>query len=149
MQTTDFPIVFQHLPKIHQNFLGAFALDLIPKSIKPLQSLIFNLDKSHEKGSHWLALICIGPNKYEIFDSLGTSVEKLSHLLKIPPDSILCNEIPVQLESTNSCGLFTAYFLIHRYMNFDYTLLDLISEIFDSNKDYNEYLVADFFKQLS
>lgn len=149
MQTNDFAVVFKQLPKISPNFLGAFALDLIPKNLKPLQSLIFNLDKSYEKGSHWVALLCLSPEQYEIFDSLGTSKEKLADLLQIPIDYISCNEVPVQLDSTNSCGLFTAYFLIHRYMNLDYLLLELLSEIFDSNKDYNEYLVADFFKQLA
>lgn len=148
MQTTDFSIVFKSLPKIQNSFLGAYALDLIPQNIKPLDSLIFNLDKSGQSGSHWLALICVEPKKYEIFDSLGNSVDKLANLLNLPPEQIICNEIPVQLESTNSCGLFSAYFLIHRYMNFDLLLSDLISDIFDTNKDYNEYIVANFFRDL-
>lgn len=148
MQTTDFDIVFKSLPKIQNLFLGAFALDLVPQNLKPLDSLIFNLDTSDKKGSHWLALICTEPQKYEIFDSLGTSVEKLARLLNISPEQIICNENSVQLENTNSCGLFGSYFLIHRYMNFDISMSDLISEIFDTNKNYNEYLVADFFKSL-
>lgn len=148
MQTTDFPVVFQTLPKIAKSFLGAFPLDLVPKNLKPLDSLIFNLDTSSQEGSHWLALLCVAPEKFEVFDSLGNTVENVANLLQVPLHFIECNENSVQLPTTNSCGLFGSYFLIHRYMNFDMPFLDLIFDIFDSNKDYNEYVVAEFFKQL-
>lgn len=148
MQTTDFRTVFEPFPKVAQKFKGAFPCDLIPTNLLPLECFIFNLDSSKEKGSHWLACICISPEMFEIFDSLGGGVQKLSSLLNIPAEKITCNTESFQLPFTNSCGLFATYFIVHRLMNLDLSLHDLLTEIFDSNKDYNEVLVADFFKHL-
>lgn len=148
MQTSDFNVVFQRLPHVHRKFLGAFALDLIPANLKINDCLIFNLDKSYQRGSHWLGLLCSGPGFYEIFDSQGNSVENLSKILNVPIENITLNHNAVQLPTTNSCGLFAAYFLIHRLMNLDYDFSELLDEIFDTNKNYNEYLVADFFNNL-
>lgn len=150
MQTSDFKIIFSCLPKVKQQFLGAYALDQIPddKHFKINHSIIFNLDKADQIGSHWLALVRLSQKDFDLFDSQGVKFENLKPFLKFKNASFNFNSEAFQMSSTNSCGLFASYFIIHRLMNLDLNMQELLSEIFESNKEDNEKKVAKFFRKL-
>lgn len=64
-----------------EKFKGVYPLDKIPKKIKNGQTLIFNLDKSNQSGSHWMALFKIN-NKNYVYDSFGRKSKELNVPLK-------------------------------------------------------------------
>ena len=52
-------------------FIGCFASDKIPQEIRKYPcSMVVNLEKSSQSGSHWIAFFIINPEKIFIFDSL-------------------------------------------------------------------------------
>ena len=63
-----------------KNYKGCFSLDNIP-NLKNNQCCIFNLDKSHEPGSHWMGLYKSGKHNI-IYDSFGRKSKKLNVPLK-------------------------------------------------------------------
>ena len=62
--------------KILKNFLGCFPSDLQPKTRKENFSIVFNLSKHDEEGTHFVAIYT---NKTELiyFDSFGKPMENV------------------------------------------------------------------------
>ena len=75
------------------------------------KSLIFNLQNSNKKGSHWIALSRKN-NKIFIFDSFG-----VAHIPKNIYDiykkfNIITNIYRIQHINSNLCGLFCVLFCL-------------------------------------
>ena len=111
---------------IGSSFYGVFPCDAYPIIKKKNFSIIFNLSKHDEVGSHFIALIKNEKNIY-YFDSFGKKC-KNSYILKFMKKfnlPILHNGFQVQDRSSSYCGLFCLFFII--FFNF-YTYTNLFSD---------------------
>ena len=151
MEGSEFQKYFNHFPYLKKYFLGAFAIDTLPKTLKQNYFLIFNTDTSDKKGQHWLALYKEKKNIF-CFDSIGIDDNKkdlLEKYCKIKGiDEIHFNETQFQLLTTDTCGKFVIYFLIQKAYNNDLTYNELLEEIFKVNQLENEILVQRFFDKV-
>jgi len=145
MQTTDILNLFNHFPLIKSHFKGVHPIDLIPHKIPQKFFIIFNKDLSTQSGSHWICLLRSDDENYEIFDSLGTDVDYIKPFLHFPNANYIYNTEAFQDHETSSCGLFAAFFAIHRLMNLDLDYHEVLSEIFERNTKTNEKKVLKFF----
>ena len=154
MQGAELNAFLDNFPNLKKHYLGIFAINTLPKTIKFRQFLICNTDQSSGPGVHWFAFIRNSKSTIECFDSLGiNSVKKqnLENYCKFRSVSELeFNESVFQSVNSNSCGFFTLYFIIQRMHNLDLSLKELLEEIFD-DKDYeiNEKIVLDFCSNIS
>lgn len=149
MQTSDFNVFVDKFPFLKDHFLGVFALNTIPTRMKAKSCLIFNLDKSNEEGSHWLALIHTKKNYYELFDSLGVKIEQIRPFLKFSKPILLYNTGVFQSSSTSTCGLYSLYYIVHRMMNINEDYEEMLQEMFSINIIENEQKVFSFFKNVA
>lgn len=145
MQTTDLYNLFDHFPLIKSHFKGVYPLDKIPRTLPQKFFIIFNRDPSTQSGSHWLCLLRFDLETFEIFDSLGTDFNFLKPHLKFQNAQYVYNTQAFQDTETSSCGLFAAYFAVHRLMNLDEDYQELLAEIFEINPKLNEKEVLNFF----
>jgi len=87
-------------------FMGVFSIDTV-KSYKNNKSLIFNLDKSDQKGSHWCALYYNNNNIY-IYDSFARrniiDKKNIKKYLGTKYNIIFTNEKSDQKDSETNCG---------------------------------------------
>jgi hypothetical protein len=54
------------------------------------------------------------------------------------------NETPFQKEDSDTCGLFTIYFVFERLHNFDLSFDEILEDIFDISCEVNENTVKNF-----
>ena len=100
--------------QILKKFIGCFPLDLQPLTKKSNFSIIFNLSKHDEKGSHFIAIY---KNKKQIiyFDSFGQPPKKpliLRFLKKHGKNhKFSYNKIKIQDDASSFCGIFCLSFL--------------------------------------
>ena len=151
MEGTEFQKYFEHFPFLKQYFVGTFAIDTIPKTLKNNHFLVFNSDTSDKKGQHWLCLY----KEHKVifcFDSIGIDNAKKDLLQKYCTikgvREINFNETQFQLLTSETCGKFVVYFLIQRAYNRDLTFKDLLEEIFTENPSQNEIKVESFFQKI-
>ena len=80
------------------------------------KSLIYNLQNSHEKGSHWCSIIRRN-NSILVFDSFGIG-EIPSEIYKIYKDfKIITNIYQIQHISSILCGLYSILFILYDIKN--------------------------------
>jgi hypothetical protein len=148
MQGSEFEQYITKFPFLKKHFLGIYSIDNLPKVIKYRQFCICNTDKSSESGQHWFCFLKNSNYQLECFDSLGITIEKKEKLLKYCSFSYVkelkYNETAFQSPDSNTCGLFTIYFLIERMHNLDLTFNELLEEIFDEESARNELRVQEF-----
>ena len=107
-------IYIDHLMKtISLSFRGTFSLDNIPTFEEETFSVIVNLSKVGERGSHFIALFIL-ENKIWYFDSFGTLqintiIEKY---LKKYKKRILYTKTPIQHPISSHCGFFCISFIL-------------------------------------
>ena len=154
MQAVEFDQYFNYYPFLKNQFVGVFAIDKLPKSLKIKKFCICNTDFSSGTGKHWFVLIRTSKNIVECFDSLGVSsekrllIEKYCHFRGI--SELLYNETQFQQSDTNTCGLFCLYYIFERMHNLDLSFNELLEEIFDGqNKVLNETSVNEFCRELT
>ena len=105
-------IFINNLLKNEESYLSTFSKDEIPL-IENNKSLIFNLQNSNEKGSHWIALSRKNNNIF-IFDSFG-----IGHIPKNIYDiyknfNIIISIYRIQDINSNLCGLFSILFCLYK-----------------------------------
>lgn len=146
MQTSELEKLIKHFPLVNAHFKGVFALDRIPSRLEKRFFFIFNKDESSKNGSHWLTCVHTDKNDYEIFDSLGTTdFNYLRPYLKFPNAEYFYNSAKFQDSESSTCGLFASYYAIHRILNLDMTMEEVLREIFEINVETNENKVLNFF----
>lgn len=145
MQTSDLVTVFDQFPRIRPYFKGVFPLDKIPVELEERNCVVFNRDTSVSPGSHWIALVRTFKNNYEIFDSLSTNFLEIKPYLNFENPIFHFNLGAFQESTSSTCGLFAAYFCIHRLECLDASYSELLEEIFVTNKSENEKKVLEFF----
>lgn len=101
------------------HFLGVFPADSMPKIANLKQSsLIFNLSKHNEPGTHYVAVL-FHNNSIFYFDSYGKPITK-KHIkqtltkYKIP---IYYHKRPIQHKNSIYCGFFSLAYLKARQIN--------------------------------
>lgn len=148
MQSTELSEIINNISSIKDFFKGIYSIDNVPKRLKKYNFVVINNQTSTERGQHWFCIIKSDLKKYEYFDSLGVTKEKLD-LLKsyriFPYHSIVkYNETSVQDFTSSTCGLYVLYFIINRLHNLDLSFTTLINEIFTIDPLKNEDLVKKF-----
>ena len=104
-------IFINNLLKDEESYLNTSSKDEIPL-IENNKSLIFNLQNSNEKGSHWISLSRKNNNIF-IFDSFG-----VGHISKNIYDiykkfNIITNIYRIQHINSNLCRLFCVLFCLY------------------------------------
>ena len=149
MQALEFDQYFKQYPFLKKQFIGIFAIDNLPKSIKFRKFCICNTDLSSGKGKHWFVLLRNSKTTLECFDSLGVNLEKRllleNHCNFKGILELIYNETQFQENDTDTCGLFALYFIFERMHNLDLSFHDLLNELFDAeNLLFNERKVTEF-----
>ena len=108
-------IFINDLLKNKESYLNTFSKDEIPL-MENNEYLIFNLQNSNEKGSHWISLSRNNKNIF-IFASFG-----IGHIPKniynIYKDfNIITNIYRIQHINSNLCGLFCVLFCLYKVNN--------------------------------
>ena len=108
-------IFINNLLKDEESYLDTFSKDEIPL-IENNKSLIFNLQNSNEKGSHWIALSRKDNNIF-IIDSFG-----IGHIPKNIYEiyrnfNIITNIYRIQDINSNLCGLCCVLFCLYNVNN--------------------------------
>ena len=104
-------IFINKLLKDENSYLNTFSKDEIPL-IENNKSILFNLQNSNEKGSHWISLSRKDNNIF-IFDSFG-----IGHIPKIIYNiyknfNIITDIYRIQHINSNLCGLFCVLFCVY------------------------------------
>ncbi len=127
-----------------KHFLGVFPSDAIPETKKKKFSIIFNLSKHFEAGSHFVSIIKKS-DKIIYFDSYGKkcsnrSIASFMNQFQIP---ITYNKKKIQHDLSNFCGYFCFYFLYYCfYLNNTLTcFLELFPKI---DLKHNDSLLLSF-----
>jgi len=112
------------------NFIGVFSADKIPDIyLKHRQSLIINLSKSKERGSHFIAFKKIN-NDLLYFDSLCTFIlplEVRDFISNQKDINLIYNKKPIQHIESTYCGYYCIGFIL--YMNY-MTLTDFLVKFY-------------------
>ena len=131
-----------------KHFLGVFPIDMIPrKKLKRPFSLICNIDKSSEPGSHWVAIFAPKYGKIEYFDSFGFKpmnneiVEFINH----NGMKFIYNKLQIQSNKSKTCGKFCVIFIYFRSKNIN---ISKFLNLFSKNKCYNEKLINKLFTKI-
>ena len=105
-------VFINKLLKNEKSYLDTFSKDEIPL-IENDKSLIFNLQNSNEKGSHWISVSRKNNNIFK-FDSFGTG-----HIPKTIYEiyknfNIITNIYRIQHINSNLCGLSCVLFYLYK-----------------------------------
>lgn len=109
-----------------------------------LSAIVFNLDNSKQRGSHWVAVVFShnyddGNLVIEYFDSTGEKPNRNIHKFLMNPlfDGAIYMENPVKHQRQNSeCGVYSMYYILQRCKGL--TMND-INQHRISDKEMNEY----------
>jgi len=120
-------------PVKKKSVLGVYARDQIPQTInqRPV-GFIFNTDRSDESGKHWLAVYLESYDKGEFFDSYGHPPQYFSLDFNLS-----YNERRLQSVTSNVCGQYCLYHLLHRCRNVSMNnIINTFSNDYKTNDDY-------------
>ena len=153
MHAVEFNQYFENFPFLKNQFVGIFAIDTLPKTLKIKKFCICNTDLSSGEGKHWFVLLRSTKKTIECFDSLGITIQKRQILEKFCKfrgvSELLYNETQFQKDDSDTCGLFALYFIFERMHNLDMSFDNLLEEIFEvENKQQNENSITQFCQNL-
>lgn len=152
MLANELKEIIDSFPSLRTSFLGVCSINTVPK-LKKHNFVIVNTQDNTQLGEHWFCIIKKDLRKYEVFDSLGVSSDKLELYKQynlFPNNSaITFNETNFQSPNSVTCGQFVLYFLINRVHNLDLSYFDLLNEIFSLDCLSNETNVLSFLKEHS
>ena len=137
MNTHQLMCLATSCPDIGSNFLGVFASDKLPKTIRTPSSLIANLDRSEDTGSHWVALFFPNDGLAEYMDSYGFAPS--TPFREILGSTFRCNKTFLQSPFSAVCGQYCLYFLMQR--NRLSSMNSVLSVFKDDDQFYNDVLV--------
>lgn len=131
---------------LNKHVKGVFPADQLPKNITA-GSFIANTDKSHKRGQHWCAFYFDGNGRADFFDSYGRRPEYYDRqFLRCLQDNSTVqtyNDETLQNSSSNVCGQFSLFFLIHRCRGLS---MDTILKLFQ-NIDFKDQYVYKFISE--
>ena len=132
-----------HILDISNSFKGAFSSDNIPLFSDYNVSLICNLSKSNEKGSHFVA-IYIKSDRIFYFDPLGLQcvVKEICDYLKIYNKRIIHSLRAIQHPMSFHCGYFCTGFILA--MSKKYSLIQFQNLFTPTKLLENDKIICDF-----
>jgi len=127
-----------------RNFLGVYPCDSFPE-IKNRKSfsLIFNMSKHNERGSHFVSVLKINQNVF-YFDSYGKKCSNnfILLFLKSLSDTYFFNSFEIQPYSSIFCGVYSLGFLVSS-QKFNLPVESFLS-LFYLKDNINDQIVTDF-----
>lgn len=127
-----------------KHFLGCFPSDLQPKTKRNIFSIIFNLSKHNEEGSHYIAIFA---NKTKIlyFDSFGNKCDNKDILKFIAKNKknrkYRESKLEIQNCDSNFCGYFCLGFILSQELN---TPFEKFLKMFRKNLKLNDEIIIDY-----
>ena len=131
--------------KISKTFWGTFSIDNIPLIKNDIFSVIVNLSKQNEKGTHFIA-VSSRKNRIIYFDSLGDqNIDiNLKKYLKKYKKQIIYSNFQLQNLFSNHCGFFCISFILCMENNIS---LENFLKIFNRKNLYlNDYICIGIIK---
>ena len=126
------------------NFLGVFPCDSTPEtSRKKNFSVIFNLSKHNENGTHFVAILKTKKSLI-YFDSYGKICDNkyILYFLKKHSSVYTFNNFQIQSSTSFFCGIYCLGFLLAcQKLNFS---LETFLNYFSTNKNCNDILITNF-----
>lgn len=129
-----------------KNFLGVYPCDAFPKINKNKInnfSIIFNLSKHNEGGSHFVSILKIEENLF-YFDSFGKKCDNkfVMIFLKSISDTYFFNGFEIQHPSSMFCGVYSLGFLISS-QKFNIPIESFLNLFYFKNV-INDQIIIDF-----
>jgi hypothetical protein len=138
--------------KILKHFLGCFPSDLEPETKKTNFSIVFNLSKHNEEGSHYIAIYTKKDNLI-YFDSFGKPMKNvlIKNFVKkhLKHKKFSYNKMKIQDDLSSFCGIFCLSFLASQEQNFS---LKEFLQLFNKknltvNNEISIHVLTSFIKQ--
>lgn len=112
-----------------KHFVGVYPSDQIPNYNKYPHSIVVNLDKSTQEGTHWIAIFIENPNVAYFFDSYGSPPQGMIKTFLKKFGKLKINNFKFQSQLSNVCGHYCITFL---FLNsFGYTFSKIIKFFYD------------------
>ena len=133
------------MEKISISFNGTFSIDNIPVFNDDVFSIIINLSKQNEIGTHFIAVYVL-ENKIIYFDSFGNQLNNssLKRYLKKYKKSIIFSNIQLQNLLSSHCGFFCIAFILCIENNI--TLDNFLKKFYRKKLHLNDYICVEIIK---
>ena len=121
MNTSQLQCIISCDHVLRERVLGVFAADQLPRTIPIFPcGFIANTDNSNRPGQHWVAFFIRDDNVVEFFDSYGQNPGlyngQFTSWIDRHAKTVLVNELRLQSDYSNVCGLYAVYFLRQRLL---------------------------------
>lgn len=124
---------------------GVYASNELPQIKHFPNGFIVNTEPNSRSGKHWIAMFFTHERKGLYFDSSGNPPTKqFRDFMHKHSAQVIYNNEQVQADTTNTCGLFSLYFLAHASRG---KLMYEIMNNFEKNLLFNEQMVYNFTMQ--
>ena len=133
------------MEKISRSFRGTFSIDNIPVFEDDVFSVIINLSKQNEIGTHFIAVYVL-ENKIIYFDSFGNQLNNssLKRYLKKYKKPIILSKIQIQNLLSSHCGFFCIAFIL--CIENGITLDDFLKKFYRKKLHLNDYICVKIIK---
>ena len=133
------------MEKISISFNGTFSIDNIPVFNDDVFSIIINLSKQNEIGTHFIAVYVL-ENKIIYFDSFGNQLNNssLKRYLKKYKKPIILSKIQIQNLLSSHCGFFCIAFIL--CIENGITLDDFLKKFYRKKLHLNDYICVKIIK---
>ena len=133
------------MEKISISFNGTFSIDNIPVFNDDVFSIIINLSKQNEIGTHFIAVYVL-ENKIIYFDSFGNQLNNssLKRYLKKYKKPIILSKIQIQNLLSSHCGFFCIAFILCIENNI--TLDNFLKKFYRKKLHLNDYICVEIIK---
>lgn len=149
MDAKDIYQILKSDPRASSCFQGVYPSDKLPEGkISYPSAFVANIDKSHEKGSHWIAFFFDKLGEASYFDSYGfypllPTFEKF--LDRHAKGKIKYNNTQLQSLFSTTCGAYVIFYIMHRARGFS---MESIVNMFDSrDQAYNDRHIHEFIQK--
>ena len=121
---------------------GVFPSDKLPIVDMYPSAMIANTDPHDEPGMHWIVMYFVSPDESEFFDSYGFPPESYDMDGYILRGATYYNDKPMQGLTSDVCGDYSLFYLLHRARNVDLNTIQTKFKRYDSQ--WNDAQVAHF-----
>ena len=136
-----------HYPIVAELYQGSFDFDNYPPDLAERNFILWNSAQG-PPGEHW-RILYRGHHSLDIFDPLGLTEETIKQwdLKFVTKLFVAFNISQIQPTTSPCCGLFCLYFAIHRVLNPDLSMRQLLAEDFSRNTETNLKIIRAFFAE--
>lgn len=168
LSTSEIDYVMQQYEEIFPNFkyIGCFPSDYyklspskFPRGVldKYTKSgIVFNLDESHQNGSHWVAVFfdrdASGQLYVEYFDPTGDTANKnINQFFNNPyfDDAVFLENKYKHQKGDNECGMYSMYFILQRLNGYTFDDLQTKRIPDKSMNDFRSFVFRPFSETFS